>query len=30
MKIFVCEMHFPNGSNHMMFLYLSGELVIEY
>ena len=26
----VCELHFPNGSNHKMFLYLSGELVIEY
>ena len=30
MKIFVCELHFPKGSNHKMFLYLSGELVIEY
>ena len=30
LKIFVYELHFPNGAKRKMFLYLSGELVIEY
>ena len=30
MKIFVYELHFPNGAKRKIFLYLSGELVIEY